>query len=159
MAIRINSDLLKNEFKKKGIIASNVSKTFGYGANTISACLSRNEMTEEMVDKLSLLLNLKKEDIMLPPETNKNVQVQKSPKTDADKIISYICDIGKIQTDTLRELKELHDEMCKYMQAINTNMIDATAEMHQTSEAVRNHGVATNQNMNKIHNLIKYGGK
>lgn len=159
MAAKINSDLLKNEFRKKGIIAANVSRSLGYSSNTIAACLSRGEMREEMIDKLSLLLGIKKEDIMLPPETIKPVKVQKTQETDADRIVSYICDIGKIQTDILRELKDLHDEMNKYMQAINTNMIDATAEMHQTSEAVRNHGVATNQNMNKIHNLIKYGGK
>ena len=159
MAIRINSELIKNEFKKKGIIAANVSRTLGYGSNTIAVCLSRSEMREEMIDKLSLLLNLKKEDIILPQDTSKNVHVQKSPKTETDRIVSYICDIGKIQTDILRELKELHDDMNKFMQAINTNIIDTTAELHQTAEAVRNHGVATNQNMNKIHNLMKYGGK
>ena len=159
MAITINSDLLKKEFKRRGMIVANVSRTLGYGSNTISACLSRSEMKEEMIDKLSLLLNLGKEDIILPPEGNETAHTQKGQKTETDRIISYICDIGKIQTDILRELKELHDEMNKHMQAINTNMIDATVEMHHTSEAVRNHGVATNQNMNKIHNLIKYGGK
>lgn len=43
--------------------------------------------------------------------------------------------------------------------ALNTNLIDCTTELHQTAEAVRNHAVAVNQNMNKMHNLMKYGGK
>ena len=159
MAVKIDSDLIKNEFKKRGIIAANVSRSLGYGSNTISACISRGEMREEMIDRLSLLLNLKKEDITLPLEASKPVKKQKSPEADIDRIVSYICDIGKIQTDILRELKELHSDINKSMLAVNTNIIDATRELHQTTENVKNHSVATNQNMNKIHNLMKYGGK
>lgn len=160
MAISINSELIKNAFKEKGLSMSATSRLFGYGANTISSNLNYGKMNEEMIDKIILLLNLKKEDIILQPKPEQVGGVkQEKPDTETDKIISYICDIGKIQTDILRELKELHDDTKTLLTAVNTNIIDTTTELHQTTENVRNFSVATNQNMNKIHNLMKYGGK
>lgn len=159
MAIPINSELIKNAFKEKGLSMSATSRLFGYGANTISANLNSGKMQEGMLDKIILLLNLKKEDIILQHEPEQVYTEQEKPDTETNKIISYICDIGKIQTDILRELKELHDDTKTLLTAVNTNIIDTTTELHQTTENVRNFSVATNQNMNKIHNLMKYGGK
>lgn len=159
MAIPINSELIKNAFKEKGLSMSATSRLFGYGANTISANLNSGKMQEGMLDKIILLLNLKKEDIILQDEPEQVHTEQEKPDTETDKIISYICDIGKIQTDILRELKELHNNMNDFLKAVNTNVIDTTSELHQTTENIKNFSVATNQNMNKIHNLMKYGGK
>lgn len=156
--LKINSTLIKEAFRKSGINMSAASKLLGYGSSTLSSRLSQKEMTEEMVDKIVDLMNLKKSDIVIFPKSSGGVECKKEAG-DTDKIISFICDVGKIQTDMLRELKELHDDMNKFMQAINTNIIDTTAELHQTSENVRNHSVSTNEKMNKIHNLMKYGGK
>ena len=159
MAVPINSELIKNAFKEKGLSMSATSRLFGYGANTISAALSSGKMQEGMLDKIILLLNLKKEDIILQDEAEQVDAKQEKPDTETDKIISYICDIGKIQTDILRELKTIHDDAKQLLTAVNTNIIDTTSELHQAVENVKNHAVATNQNMNKIHNLMKYGGK
>ena len=160
MAVAINSELIKNAFKEKGLSMSATSRLFGYGANTISSNLNYGKMNEEMIDKIILLLNLKKEDIILRPEPEQAGGVeQEKPDTETNKIISYICDIGKIQTDILRELKTIHDDARQLLTAVNTNIIDTTSELHQAVENVKNHAVATNQNMNKIHNLMKYGGK
>lgn len=159
MAIPINSELIKNAFKEKGLSMSATSRLFGYGANTISANLNSGKMQEGMLDKIILLLNLKKEDIILQHEPEQVYMEQEKPDTETDKIISYICDIGKIQTDMLRELKELHNNIKELLTAVNTNILDGNTENHGTAENIKNFAVATNQNLNKIHNLMKYGGK
>ena len=110
-------------------------------------------------DEIAAEFGLKKEDIILQPEPEQGGVEQEKPNMETDKIISYICDIGKIQTDILRELKTIHDDAKQLLTAVNTNIIDTTSELHQAVENVKNHAVATNQNMNKIHNLMKYGGK
>lgn len=160
MAVAINSELIKNAFKEKGLSMSATSRLFGYGANTISSNLNYGKMQEEMIDKIVLLLNLKKEDIILQSEPEQVGGVeQEKPDTETDKIISYICDIGKIQTDMLRELKELHNNIKELLTAVNTNILDGNTENHGAAENIKNFAVATNQNLNKIHNLMKYGGK
>lgn len=159
MSKAINAEFIKESFKRKGIKPAVASTLLGYGRNTITAALSNGRMSDDMFNKIVLLLDVNEEDAMLYAIPEQGVVKQETIKETPGNIISYICDIGKIQTDILRELKELHDDTKTLLTAVNTNIIDTTTELHQTTENVRNFSVATNQNMNKIHNLMKYGGK
>ena len=155
--VNIDSDEIKKLFKESNIKVSVVSKMMGCGESTLSSRLSQGKMTEELLEKIATLFSVKKETLLAKPSTEQVLGGVEQNST--EKIISYIQDVGKILTEINREIKELHNDMKTFLTALNTNVMDTTVELHQTAENVRNHSVSTNQNMNKIHNLMKYGGK
>lgn len=154
--VTINSEYIREAFKNKNISQRGMSIALSLQSNSISASLTQGSMPEDRLEKICAILDIPIEKAKITADEKSQVGVEQPSKKD---VISYICDIGKIQTDILREIKELHDSMTKLLTAVNTNVIDTTSELHQVAEGVKNHSVATNQNMNKIHNLMKYGGK
>lgn len=154
---KVNSEKLKKMFKEKNLMQVSISRALGFSDNYISSRLSEGEIPDDRLEKICMVLNISPESVKLekdPQKTDGGVTTLQEKD-----IISYICDVGKILTDLLRETKELHDDTKAYLTALNTNIIDSTTELRQVGETVRNHSVATNQNMNKMHNLMKYGGK
>lgn len=154
----IKSEVLKQAFVDRGLTQRGISVALGRQENHISSCLNIGKMDEDLLEKICVILGIPVSDVKKqPPE--KREKPQGGVKSDPDKIISYICDLGKIQTDMLRELKELRNDIKELLAAVNTNILDGNTENHNAAENIKNFAVATNQNLNKIHNLMKYGGK
>ena len=163
--IHIDSNRIRQAFNDRNLKQSDISRALGHHENHISANLSYGKMDIELLDKLCMILGINKNDVIrkTPPKKTQKPQggVEKGPDPDAgtEKIVSYICDLGKIQTEMLRELHDLRSDRKELLNAVNTNILDGNVEAHNTAENVKNFAVATNQNLNKIHNLMKYGGK
>lgn len=159
--IYIDVDKLKEEFTKRGISIKDAGRQMGRSEKYIFNKFVNGALSPADAKIIAALFGINPVTYVIdePKIMKPQVVVGKGSIADTDKIISYICDVGKILTDILRETKEMRDDIKALLTAINTNVIDTTSELHQASEAIRNHGVATNQNMNKIHNLMKYGGK
>lgn len=163
--VHIDSNKIRQGFNDRKLKQSDISRALGHHENHISANLSYGKMEADLLDKLCMILGIDKADVIrkAPQEKPQKPQggVEENPDPDAgtEKIISYICDLGKIQSELLRELHDLRGDTKELLNAVNTNILDGNVEAHNTAENVKNFAVATNQNLNKIHNLMKYGGK
>lgn len=135
-----------------------VSRLFGWGTSTLSSRLSVGEMTDEQIEKIATLFNMRKDDLILKPDSGP-VTAAEATAGDADMIISYICDIGKIQTEILREIKDFRKDVVVAIDTVNGNVAVCAKETHNTGEAVRNGSVAINKNVSNIYNHLKFGGK
>lgn len=155
----IKSEVLKQAFLDRGLTQRGISVALGRQENHIASCLNIGKMDEDLLEKICVILGIPVDSVKKQPPEKREKPQGGVTHGDQDKIISYICDLGKIQTDMLREIKELRNGIKELLTAVNTNILDGNTESHNAAENIKNFAVATNQNLNKIHNLMKYGGK
>lgn len=173
-SVKINVDALKAAFKKAGRTYAEADRMFGLTTNRISSCMYQGSMRQDELERICMLLNVKFED-MKAKEPEK-LKEQKEPGvkaggeayeqamlyavTNASKqIVSYIQDLGKIQTDLLREIKELRADIRRANEASYTQADELAKQAHAAAEKAGNYYVAANGHLNKIYNQMKYGAK
>lgn len=167
ITVKINVDALKAAFKKAGRTYAEADRMFGFTTNRISSCMYSGSMRQDELERICMLLNVKFEDMKAKePEKPKE---QKEPVvkaggeayeqamlyavTNASKqIVSYIQDLGKIQTDLLREINELRADIRRANEA-------TIAQASAAAEKANNYYVAASGRMEKIFNQMKYGAK
>lgn len=141
--IKVNKDFIKDFIAKKGMKITALSKEMGHDQSYITNMLRSGSMPQTELKLLCLLTGMKEEDAVKTDNAPKKLEELSDQNTEL--IISYIQDLGKIHTDTLRELKELKDTFGKLMTSFN--------------ESQENHRVEAHKDSQQLLNYFKYGRK
>lgn len=133
----LDSEYIKGFLKEHGFVQRNVSLKMGYHSNYLADCLNKKAMRKRDLTFLCLLTGMDEKDATIVKQEKTNDQVANDENCEI--IVSYIQDIGKIQTELLRTIKEEHEEIMKTMSEIMETLKDFKVEGHKDNQLLLNY--------------------
>lgn len=168
--IPINAEYIRDNIKGKGLTYTDLSIQMGKEQSYISYCLRRAEMAPAEIKFLSLLTGMDEVQMKVIPKLNpvsaSDLLKEDEKPSDAFKtyaainentelVISYMQDLGKIQTEILRELKETRNLIKEMTEKHNREFHELDIYLRNSGAEARKSREATNNNLINIHNYIQ----
>lgn len=132
--VKLDSKYIRETLKTTGHQTTALSKEMGHDGSYISACLKTGRMPCTEYRLMCLLTGL---------DTNRAQLTEKTKEQASDEnceiIVSYIQDLGKIDSEILRTMKEEHEALMKAITELTDTLKDLKVENHKDSQQILNY--------------------
>lgn len=146
----LNRSYINEFFKQHGLNKSKLGSEMGCADSYISMCLSRGTM-----GKTELLFLCDKTGVDYEKATSTEKPVKDCGSDMAEIIVSYIQDVGKIQDDTRREVRETKAMLKETLDKLNNTLHDLDVFLRNSGAEARTWHVSTNNTMQAMTNTLK----
>lgn len=173
--VKIDSTYIKGALKKAGIKHVTASRFLGMPDNGMSAALNRGSLRKETLDRLCSILDIPVEKCIAIEKPKEETPTPEKDATSANDnaiqalifaigqyhkdIVSYLQDLGKIQTELLRSVKDMHKDLLEAQSVSNGKKDELITLLTDAKDCGKNFHVSCNSHLNKIFNQMKYSPK
>lgn len=119
--IKIDTDYIRQFMKDNKKRLDRLSTEMGHAHAFMTQRLQAGQMQISDVKLMCLLTGMKEEDVKKkeePAPPDKSADLMQA----AELVVSYIQDLGKIESDMLREIKELREDLKTALTLMNTRL-------------------------------------
>lgn len=149
----INVEYLRERLKASGKKAADVSKEMGFAGNYLSVSFAEKRMNDTALRLLCSVIDAdygkaKEDRQATKPAADVTGGVTADElKELTELVVSYIQDVGKIQSDVVRELRELKTKQIEQEEKLNKTL-------HELDVFMRNEGAANRQFYKTVNNYL-----
>lgn len=163
--VPVNATYIREYLAEKGLKQAKLGEELGYGKSYMQTALARGVLPMAQIKALCVVTGM---------DYKKATTVEKHAEKVADTgggvtiaelreltemIISYMQDLGKIQSDILRELKDMKIREKEHQEKMYNTLHDLDIYIRNAGAEARKSRITTNNNLSTIFNYIQKKGE
>lgn len=166
--VDIDPVYIKEYLASKGISNPAAGQMVRRSSKFISSALNRRRIDEGILAFLCSMTGMDEERAKTIPQKKQKEEPKEEPQEKAaddalmlhtEMVVSYMQDLGKIQTDTLRELRELRHEQKELITKLTAELHELNVYIKNDAPASKGQRTAINNNLSMILNYIQKKGE
>lgn len=134
--VNLNVEYIKEQIKAKGIRQIDLGPKLGHNKSYVSSAFYSKTMPQAEFSLLCLLIGADEKKARM---TSGGEKKEQTSDENCEIIVSYIQDLGKIETEMLRQMRDEHEAVMKVLNEISETLKDLKAEEHRDSQQVLNY--------------------
>ena len=154
--VYINAEYMNEMIKAAGKTKDGLSQEMGFGRSYLNNAQARNKMQKLSAKYLCAVMNGDYEKLTTMPKVKERKPVGNETDT-AEIIVSYIQDVGKINSDIVREIRELRQQEHEEFMKVSAALTETLSLLRSMATDNRNIHTTINNKLVEMNNRMTSG--